>query len=46
MVIPYLDQGCKDIVPGLLFHHHLVGEHAAIPANMLKGFGEFTFFVA
>jgi len=46
MVVPYFDQGCKDIVPGLLFHQNFVGEHAAIPANVLKGLGEFAVFIA
>jgi hypothetical protein len=45
MMIPHLDQGGQDIVPGLLFHHHFIGEHTAVPTDMLKGLGEFSFFI-
>ena len=31
------NHGGKDVVPRLLIHHHAIGEHAAVPANMLEG---------
>ena len=45
MVVPYFDQGSKDIIPGLLFHHDSIREHAPIPANMVEGFGQFTLVI-
>ena len=45
MVIPYLDQRGKDVVPGLLFHHDFIGEHAAIPTDVLEGLGQFSLLV-
>ena len=34
------DHGGQNVVPGLLFHHHLIGEHAAVPAKVSKGLGQ------
>jgi hypothetical protein len=46
MVVAHFDQCCEDIIPGLLFQHDIIWEHATIPADMLKGFGEFSVFIA
>jgi hypothetical protein len=46
MVVAHFYQCCQDIIPGLLFQHDIIGEHATIPADMLKGFGEFSVFIA
>src|SRR6476660_6261583 len=32
-------------VPGFLFQHHFVGEHATIPANVLEGLRQFPLVV-
>ena len=46
MLVPYFDHGGEDVVPGLLFGHDFVGEHAAVPADVFEFFGEVAFFVA
>src|SRR3954447_17061816 len=34
---PHCNHGLKDVVPGLLFHHHFIREHAAVPADVGEG---------
>src|SRR6266487_6452006 len=40
------DHGAENVVPRLLLHHHFVGEHAAVPADVQEGLGEVLLFVA
>jgi len=42
MGISDLDQHGQNIVPGLLFHHYFIGEHATVPADVLEGLGQLT----
>src|ERR1043166_1328235 len=46
MILAHLDHGGEDVIPGLLFHHDFVREHAAIPADVLELFGHFALVVA
>ena len=46
MVVAHFDECRQDIIPGLLFQHNIIGEHAAIPADVLKRLGEFAIFIA
>jgi len=46
MLFSNLDHDVEDIVPGLLLHHDIVGEHTAVPAHVLEGFGEIPLFVS
>ena len=39
------DHGGKNVAPGPLIHHHAVGEHAAIPADVLEGAGSLALIV-
>src|SRR4051794_22963256 len=34
MLIPHLHHHPQDVVPRLRLHHHFVGEHAAVPADV------------
>ena len=34
--VAHLDHGRQDVVPGLRLHHDVVGEHAAVPADVLE----------
>src|SRR5579883_1280482 len=40
MGVAHLDHHRQNTVPRLLFQHLGVGEHAAVPANMLAGLGD------
>ena len=37
MGIADLDHRAQNIVPGLLLHHYGIGEHTAVPADVLEG---------
>ena len=34
------DHRGENMIPGLLFHHDCIGEHAAVPTDMADGFGK------
>src|SRR5438552_1572525 len=38
--ITHRDHGAQDVVPRFRLHHHLVWEHATIPANVPESFGK------
>src|ERR1044072_8984376 len=38
MLIPHRHHHLQNIIPSLLIHHHRVGEHATIPADVLESF--------
>jgi hypothetical protein len=40
MLVPHLQHGGQNVIPSLLLHHHVIGEHAAIPANVFKCLGQ------
>ena len=40
MSVPDGDHGGQDVIPCFRLHHHGIGEHAAIPADMTKCFRE------
>ncbi len=42
MGVAHIDHHLEDLIPGVWIHHHGVGEHAAIPANMTEGSGRLT----
>src|SRR3981081_3464612 len=44
--LTHRDHGAKNRIPCLRFQHHLVGEHAAVPTNMLERFRQFSLIVA
>src|SRR3712207_2003760 len=44
--IPDVDHRAQDIVPGLLLHHGPIGEHAAVPADVLESTGRLARFIA
>src|SRR5215207_11102600 len=44
--IPDIDHRAQDVVPGLLIQHRLIGEHAAVPADVLVGAGRLAGFIA
>ncbi len=46
MGIAHCDHRGQDVVPGLSFHHHGVGEHAAVPADVADGLGKLSLLVA
>src|SRR5258706_12876663 len=46
MLLAHLHHRAQDVVPGLLFHHDVIGEHAAVPADVFDGFGEVALVVA
>src|SRR5258706_16366953 len=46
MLLAHLHHRAQDVVPGLLFHHDVIGEHAAVPAYVFDGFGEVALVVA
>src|SRR5207302_10141297 len=46
VLVSHFDHGGEDVVPGLLFGHDFVGEHAAVPADVFEFFGEVAFVVA
>src|ERR1700730_15888989 len=46
MGVAYCDEGFEYVVPGLRRRHHGVGEHAAVPADVLVGAGRYTMPVA
>jgi hypothetical protein len=41
-----LDHGSQNVVPGLLLHHHFIGEHTTIPAYMLESFRQLSILIA
>src|SRR5215212_2796909 len=45
VLLAHLDHRGQDVVPRLLLHHHVVGEHAAVPADVLDGAGRAAGFV-
>jgi hypothetical protein len=40
MQLAHLDHSGQDIIPCFLLHHHIIGEHASIPANVFESFGK------
>src|SRR5579885_705822 len=40
------DHDGENVVPGLLVHHHGIGEHAAVPADVPEGAGRLPVFAA
>jgi hypothetical protein len=40
------DHGAQNLVPGFRLHHHVVGEHAAVPTDVPNLLGEVAFLVA
>src|SRR5205809_7436854 len=42
--VTYGNHRSQNVVPGVLLHHDFVWEHAAIPANVAKGFGKAPVF--
>ena|SRR5258707_9444246 len=40
MSVPHGDHGRQNIIPCFLLHHHSIGKHAAVPADMAECFGE------
>src|SRR3954464_10417610 len=38
VLVSDFDHRGEDVVPGFGFHHDVVGEHAAVPADVLDGF--------
>src|SRR3954469_17794786 len=45
MLLANFYHSSKDIIPGLLTHHHVICKHATIPADMFEGFGKLSIFV-
>ena len=46
VVLTHLHHSGEDVVPDLLAGHGVVGEHAAVPADVFEFLGDFAFFVA
>src|SRR5437879_1742503 len=44
--VPDGDHRGEDVVPGLRLHHDLVGEHAAVPADVAEPLGQAARLVA
>src|SRR5687768_4999217 len=44
--IPDIDHRAQDVVPGLLLQHRSIGEHAAVPADVLVGAGRLAGLIA
>ena len=36
MILPHLDHRRQNVVPRFLFHHHVVREHATVPADVFE----------
>src|SRR4051794_20835691 len=45
VLVADLDHGGEDVVPGFGLHHDVVGEHAAVPADVLDGTGGLALLV-
>jgi len=46
MILPHLDHRSQNVVPCFLFHHHVVREHAAVPADVFEFLRHFAGVVA
>ena len=46
VLVPHGDHGLQNAHPGLALHHHVVGEHAAVPADVADPLGQLALLVA